>query len=90
MFTAFSCRICTFVIAEVAEETAFSVLFYRFRPYPLLGLLFGNFDRILGHIYSHSIIRQVKFFVLKTHLYFPAAVIQFFFCFFGFSFSLSF
>ena len=41
-------------------------------PHPLLCLLLGMLDRILGYIYSHGMIWQVKFFALTIDFYFPA------------------
>ena len=52
--------------------------------HPLLGLLLGKLDRILGYIYSHGMIWQVNVFALLTDFYFPATVLQFLSCFFAF------
>ena len=53
-------------------------------PHPLLCLLLGMLDRILGYIYSHGMIWQGKFFALTIDFYFPATVLQFLSCFFAF------
>lgn len=57
---------------------------YCFLAHPLLGLLLGKLDRILGYIYSHGMIWQVNVFALITDFYFPATVLQFLSCFFAF------
>lgn len=58
--------------------------FYRHFSHSLLGLLLSYLDRILGYIYSHSVIWQVKFFTIKIDFYFPTTAIKFLSCFFAF------
>lgn len=67
-----------------STATIDTICLNRSFPHPLLGLLLGKLDRILGYIYSHGMIWQVNVFALITDFYFPATVLQFLFCFFAF------
>ncbi len=56
MFAAWSCRICTSIVFEISKKAYFSMRLYCLLAHSLLGLLLGEFDGILGYIYSHGTI----------------------------------